>query len=344
MNRMTRVDRATFGRMPGGASVESLTLSNDRGTKVRTIAYGAAIVSIHTADRAGDLGNVVLGFDTLDGYLANTTFVGGVVGRYANRIARGEFVLDGQRYRLPTNNGPHHLHGGTRGFDKVLWSAEPLEQSGETSVTYAYESVDGEEGYPGTLNARVTYALTDENELVVDYEAVADQPTPVNLTQHSYFNLSGGTRDNILGHILTVHADRYTPTDGTLIPTGELATVEGTPFDFRRPTMIGARIGDDHAQLKNAGGYDHNWLVSQSSASLARVARLVDPTSGRTVDVQTTEPGLQFYSGNFLEHKHAGLCLETQHFPDSPNHPQFPPTILRPGERYRSRTVFAFSA
>jgi aldose 1-epimerase len=347
------VKRAPFGQLADGTAVEIFTLTNANGVEVRTIPYGAIVVSIKVPDRDGRFGDVVLGFDTLEDYAKGRPFFGAVVGRYGNRIARGRFTLDGQTYQLATNNGPNHLHGGVKGFDKLVWKAEPLDRDGRAGVVYTLSSPDGDEGYPGALDVRVTYTLTPANELTVEYEATTDRPTPINLTQHSFFNLAGEGRTDILGHRLTIDADRFTPVDMTLIPTGELAPVEGTPFDFRQPTAIGARIAADHEQLRHGNGYDHNWVLSRGSAGLAHAARLEDPTTGRTLDVSTTEPGVQFYSGNFLDgtitgksghvyKRRYGLCLETQHFPDSPNHSNFPSTILRHGERYQSKTVFAF--
>jgi aldose 1-epimerase len=347
------VKRAPFGQMPDGAAVEIFTLTNARGIEVRTVPYGAIVVSIKVPDRDGRLDDVVLGFEALDGYVKRHPYFGAVVGRYGNRIANGRFTLDGRTYQLATNDGPNHLHGGIKGFDKLLWNAEPFERDGSTGVVYTLSSPDGDEGYPGTLSVRVTYTLTPANELTADYDATTDRPTPINLTQHSYFNLAGEGRGDILGHRLTIEADRFTPVDRTLIPTGELAPVENTPFDFRQPTAIGARIAADHEQLRFGKGYDHNWVLNRSAPGLVHAARLEDPTTGRTLDVSTTEPGMQFYSGNFLDGTITGksghvygqrsaLCLETQHFPDSPNHANFPSSILRPGERYQSKTVFVF--
>ncbi len=348
------ITRAPFGATDEGHPVEIFTLANGRGMELRTMPYGATIVSLRVPDRNGRAGDVVLGFDTFAEYISKKPpYFGAVVGRYGNRIAKGRFTLDGRRYTLATNNGPNHLHGGNRGFDKQLWHAEPFVRDDRVGVVYTLTSRDGDEGYPGTLTAKVTYTLTPTDELVVDYQAAADKATPVNLTQHTYFNLSGEGSGDILRHVLTIDADRFTPVDATLIPTGALAPVEGTPFDFRKPTAIGARLEAADAQLKNAGGYDHNWVLNRSGAAVVHAARLEDPSSGRTLDVSTTEPGLQFYSGNFLDGtiagksghvyaKHAALCLETQHFPDSPNHPDFPTTIVKPGAPYTSRTVFAF--
>jgi aldose 1-epimerase len=345
------VTRAPFGKLADGTAVESFTLRNAHGIEVRAITYGAIIVSLRVPDRAGQLGDVVLGNDDLAGYVDKPAYFGAVVGRYGNRIAKGQFTLDGKTYKLATNNGPNHLHGGVRGFDKVVWKADPP-AAGATSVTFRYTSPDGEEGYPGTLNARVTYTLSDKDELTFEYSATTDKATPINLTQHSYFNL-GAPGSDILGHELTLEADRYTPVDATLIPTGQLAPVSGTPFDFRKPTAIGARIGQDDEQLKRGGGYDHNFVLSGAGEGLRRAARLADPGTGRTMEILTTEPGVQFYSGNFLDgtikgkggvvYKYrSGLCLETQHFPDSPNQPSFPSTILRPGKEYHSKTVLVF--
>jgi len=348
------VARADFGRTADGQKVELFTLTNAHGIEVRAINYGGIIVSLRVPDRAGHLGDVVLGYDSLDGYLKATPYFGAIVGRYGNRIAKGAFTLEGRTYKLVTNNGPNHLHGGTRGFDKVVWKADPFDGPSGVGVVLTYTSPDGEEGYPGTLNARVTYTLTDRDELSFEYFATTDKATPINLTQHSYFNLAGeGTRD-VLDHQLTIDADRYTPVDATLIPTGELASVAGTPFDFRKATAIGARIEEKDEQIMRGGGYDHNFVLNRKGPGLARVIRLAEPTSGRVIDVSTTEPGVQFYSGNFLDgsitgksghvyRRRYGLCLETQHYPDSPNHPAFPSTILRPGAEYRSKTVLAFS-
>jgi len=344
--------RAPFGHVDG-AAVYLYTLTNAHGMEVRAMSYGAIIVSLRVTDRGGVSDDVVLGFDALEGYLAGQPYFGAVVGRYGNRIAKGRFALDGQMYQLATNNGPNHLHGGVKGFDKVVWEAEPFDRDGQSGVVFTHVSPDGDEGYPGTLNARVTYTLTQANELIVDYHATASKATPINLTQHSYFNLAGAGTSDILDHRLTLDADRFTPVDATLIPTGELAPVDGTPFDFRRPSAIGARIGGDHVQLKYGTGYDHNWVLNGSAGQLRHAARVEDPKSGRTLDIATTEPGVQFYTGNFLDgtltgksgrvyKQRYGLCLETQHFPDSPNHENFPSTILRPGEQYQSRTVFTF--
>jgi aldose 1-epimerase len=352
--RRPRITRVPFGTLADGKTVELFTLTNAHGLEAAIMTYGATVVSLRTPDRAGRLDDIVLGYPTLAGYLEKSPYFGAIVGRYGNRIARGRFTLDGATYGLATNDGPNHLHGGVQGFDKVVWSASLSETETSAAVALSYTSPAGEEGYPGTLAVRVTYTLTDENELRVDYLATTDRATPVNLTQHSYFNLAGAGSGDILRHVLTIAADRYTPVDATLIPTGEIASVAGTPFDFRTPTAIGARIGQQDVQLERGRGYDHNWVLTRAGDSLALAARVTEPTSGRTLDVLTTEPGMQFYSGNFLDgtitgkdgrvYRHRyGFCLETQHFPDSPNHPNFPSTILRPGQEYRSTTVFKFS-
>jgi aldose 1-epimerase len=347
------VTAAPFGRMPDGKVVEVYTLTNRTGMQVRAITYGAIIQAIRVPDKAGRLGDVTLGYDSLQGYLANSPYFGAVVGRYANRIARGRFTLGGRTYRLATNNGPNQLHGGMKGFDKVVWAAEPFRKGDTVGVRLDHISPSGDEGYPGTLRARVTYSITPANELIVEFRATTDRPTPVNLSQHTYFNLAGEGKGDILGHVLTIHAERYTPVDPTLIPTGELANVAGTPFDFRAPTPIGLRIDQRDPQLENGHGYDHNLVLNRTGPGLVHAVHVLEPSTGRTLDISTTEPGLQFYSGNFLDgtiagksghaYRHrSGLALETQHFPDSPNHPRFPSTILRPGQEYRSRTVFAF--
>ena len=336
-----------FGSV-SGRKIEQFTLRNSSGVEVRAITYGAIITSIITPDRRGIFRDIVLGFDTLDGYLAGHPYFGTVVGRYCNRIAFGRFTIDGRDYRLATNNGPHHLHGGIQGFDKRVWTASP---AGENALALSYSSVDGEEGYPGTLQVTITYTLTEHNALVCHYAARTDQPTHVNLTQHSYFNLAG--EGDVRDHELTIDADHYTPVDATLIPTGEIASVDATPFDFRRPAPIGARIDDAHPQLQHGGGYDHNWVLRQTGAGLRRVARVVEPKSGRKMEVSTTEPGMQLYTGNFLDGtlrgkggraygKHSGFCLETQHYPDTPNQAHFPSTLITGAGDYASTTIFTF--
>jgi aldose 1-epimerase len=339
--------------MPDGKAVDVYTLTNARGMQVRAITYGAIIQAIRVPDRSGQLADVTLGYDSLPGYITDSPYFGAVVGRYANRIARGRFSLGGRTYRLATNNGPNSLHGGVKGYDKVVWRGQSFQRGDSVGVTFEHTSPDGDEGYPGTVRAAVTYTLTPANALVVNYTATADKPTPLNLSQHSYFNLAGEGGGDILEHLLTIEADRYTPVDSTLIPTGELASVKGTPFDFRTPTAIGARIDQPDPQLRYGKGYDHNFVLNRRGAGVVHAVHVLDPKTGRTLDIATTEPGLQFYSGNFLDgtikgkaghvygHRSA-IVLETQHFPDSPNHPNFPSTILRPGKEYRSRTVFTF--
>ena len=351
IGQTSNITREAFGTLPDGRAVEQFRLTNANGIELKAIGFGGIITSLRVPDRRGRLDDVVLGFDRLEPYVKNDPFFGAIIGRFGNRIADGEFTLDGQTVTLAKNNGPNHLHGGLKGFDKVLWQVEP--DAGRNALVFTRTSPDGEEGYPGNLRLRVSYTLTDKNELIVDYVATTDKPTPVNLTQHSYFNLAGHASGDILGHDLMLNADRYTPVDDTLIPTGELAPVEGTPFDFRKPTTIGARITADHPQLKAGNGYDHNWVLNRTGDGLHLAARVHEPQTGRTLEVATTEPGIQFYAGNFLDgtltgkggavYRHrTGFCLETQHFPDSPNQPDFPSTILRPGQEYRTRTVFTF--
>jgi aldose 1-epimerase len=346
------VKREPFGSV-AGRSIERFTMTNARGVEVQAITYGAIITSIKTPDEAGAMADIVLGFDTLDGYLGGHPYFGAIVGRYGNRIAKGRFTIGPREYTLATNNGPNHLHGGNKGFDKQIWNAEILPAApGQRGVVLAYTSADGEEGYPGELTVKVTYTLNDRNQLIVDYSARTTRPTHVNLTQHSYFNLAGS--GDILDHQLTLDADRYTPVDATLIPTGDLAPVEGTPFDFRKTDIaIGKRINEPHPQLKNGSGYDHNFVLNRRNDNLSNAAMLIDPKSGRVLFVSTTEPGIQLYTGNFLDGtligkggqkygRHSGLCLETQHFPDSPNRPNFPTTLLNPNQEYTSRTIFTF--
>jgi aldose 1-epimerase len=349
------VGKQPFGATPDGVPVDVYTLTNAGGVEVRAITYGGIILSLRVPDRDGTLGDVVLGCETVDAYLEASAYFGAIVGRYGNRIAGGQFTLDGQAYSLATNNGPNALHGGLVGFDKVVWRAESFENTDGVGVVFSHTSPDGEEGYPGTLEVRVTYTLTDANQLIFDYNAVTDRATPVNLTQHSYFNLAGDGAGDILNHELMLKASRFTPVDATLIPTGEIRGVAGTPFDFRTPTAIGGRIDADNEQIRFGGGYDHNFVLDRDeSDSPTLAARVYEPSSGRIMEVSTTEPGVQFYSGNFLDgnitgkggrvyRRRNGFCLETQHYPDSPNRPDFPSTILRPGQEYRSRTVYTFS-
>ena len=351
------VNKTTTKSIYQGKPVDMVTLKNKNGIELTAISYGGIITSLKVPDRTGQLADVVLGFDALESYWADPPppFFGAIIGRYGNRIAKGKFTLGGRTYTLATNNAPNHLHGGNKGFDKQLWTIATNDGPDASSAIFTRFSRDGEEGYPGDLEARVIYTLTDKNELIFEYHAKTDKATPVNLTQHTYWNLAGAGSGDILGHLLTINADRYTPVDDTLIPTGELASVSGTPFDFRQATAIGARIDQNDDQLKKGPGYDHNWVLNRQGTGLEFAARLTDPKSGRTMDIATTEPGLQFYSGNFLDGtlkgtdglaygKRSGLCLETQHFPDSPNRPNFPSTILQPGKSYDSKTVITFSA
>ena len=345
------VSRAPFGSLPDGKTADLYTLKNASGMEVKVTNYGGVITEIRVADRAGKFDDVTLGFGSLEGYIPTGPNFGALIGRYGNRIGNAQFKLDGQTYKLAANNGKNSLHGGLQGFHHALWNAEPFERPGEVGLVLTHVSPDGDEGYPGTLNVRVTYTLTDKNELAFDYRATTDKPTVLNLTQHAYFNLAGHASGDILGHEVVINADRYTPVDAGLIPTGELASVEGTPFDFRTKTPIGARIDADHPQIKMGGGYDHNWVLNRTGDGLQFAARVEEPTTGRTMEIHTTEPGLQFYTGNFLDGtdtgkgkyaKRAGFCMETQHYPDSPNKPSFPSTVLRPGEEYNTRTVYTF--
>ena len=347
------VRRDAFGKTKQGEAVERFTLTNRAGVEVSAISYGAIITSIRVPDRKGAAADVALGFDTLEGYLGDHPFFGTVVGRYGNRIANARFTLGGRTYQLAANNGPNHLHGGVRGFDKYVWAAAPID--GVNGVAFTRTSPDGEEGYPGTLQVRVSYVLTEANELVIEYQATTDKATPVNLTQHTYFNLAGHGAGPVADHELMIDADRYTPVDESLVPTGVLAPVAGTPLDFRRPTRVGARIDAPDEQIRFGRGYDHNFVLNRRGNDLHLAARVVEPKSGRSLEVSTTEPGVQFYTGNFLDGtikgkggsayvRRGGLCLETQHFPDSPNQPAFPTTILEPGATYRSKTVWKFGS
>jgi aldose 1-epimerase len=346
--------KEAFGTTPQGNPVELYTFTNSHGLEVRAITYGGVIVSLKVPDRSGHLDDVALGYDSLAGYIENPTYFGAIIGRYGNRIAGAKFTLDGKSYSLAANNGPNTLHGGLRGFNKALWKAEPFQNARGTGVMFTYTSKDGEEGYPGNLNVKVTYTLNDQDELIFDYEATTDKATPVNLTQHTYFNLAGEGHGDVLGHYLMLNADRFTPVDKTLIPTGELRPVKGTPFDFTQPTAIGARINQKEEQIVLGNGYDHNFVIHRNGSGAELTARVHEPESGRVMEVYTTEPGVQFYSGNFLDgtitgknghvyKQRYGFCLETQHFPDSPNQPSFPSTILRPGQTYRSQTMYKFS-
>ncbi len=343
-----------FGTTPDGQAVRLYTLRNTQGMTAKIMTYGAIVVSLTAPDKDGNYDDIVLGYDNLADYVKNSPYFGAIVGRYGNRIAKGKFALDGTTYTLATNDGENHLHGGVKGFDKVVWEDEPVDRSDAVGVKLSYLSKDGEEGYPGNLKVNVTYLLTNKNELRIEYEATTDKATPVNITHHGYFNLTA-CRRNILGHELMLNADKFTPVDAGLIPTGELRPVEGTPMDFRKLTPIGARIDDDYEQLKLGGGYDHNWVLNKKgSKQMTLAAEVYEPTTGRDMTVWTTEPGIQFYSGNFLDgtitgkggivYKHRyGMCLETQHYPDSPNKPDFPSTILRPGRKYETTTIYRFA-
>ncbi len=349
------VKKQLYGKMPDGTPVDLYLLTNANGMEARLITYGGAVVSLTAPDRHGALADVVLGMDTLDGYRTQTAFFGALIGRYGNRIDGAKFTLEGKTYHLPANDGPNTLHGGPLGFDKRVWQAREVASAEGPAVEFAYVSKDGEEGFPGTLTAKVVYTLTNKNELKIDYTATTDKPTVVNLTNHSYFNLKGAGEGDVLGHDVTIYASRFTPVDATLIPTGELRAVKGTPFDFSKSTAIGARIESDDQQIKIAGGYDHNWVLDKTGAGLSKAAEVYEPKTGRVLEVWTTEPAMQFYTGNFLDgtiHGRGGkvyprrgaFCMETQHYPDSPNHPAFPSTELKPGATYHTTTIYSFSA
>jgi aldose 1-epimerase len=348
------VKKEAFGTTPDGKAVELYTLTNPQGIEVRAMTYGGTILSLQTPDKKGHLADITLGFDTLDGYLGQNPFFGALVGRYANRIGNAKFTLNGKEYTLAKNNGPNSLHGGLKGFDKVVWQAQSFQKRAEVGLILKYKSADGEEGYPGTVQVTVTYTLNDKNEFSIDYRATTNKPTPINLTNHAYFNLAGEGNGDILGHVMMIKANRFTPVDATLIPTGKIVSVKGTPLDFTKPTAIGARINDKYEQLVLGKGYDHNFVINRQGPGLALAARVYEPTSGRVLEVDTTEPGVQLYTGNFLDgtpagkHGHIykardGFCLETQHYPDSPNQPNFPSTILKPGQTFHSTTVWRFS-
>jgi aldose 1-epimerase len=345
--------KESFGQLADGTAVDIYTLTNANGVEARITTYGGIIVSLRTPDRAGKLGDITHGYDTLDGYLAKNPFFGSLVGRYGNRIGKASFSLNGETYELAKNNGQNHLHGGKVGFDKKVWQAAPGEVSDGVALVLTHTSPDGEENYPGNLSVKVTYTLTDRNELRIDYQATTDKDTVVNLTNHAYFNLAG--QGTIGDHELTLNADRFTPVDAELIPTGELRSVKGTPFDFMEPHRIGERIDAADEQLAFGKGYDHNFVLNNAPGTLGLAARVYEPTSGRILEVETTEPGVQFYTGNVLDgsitgkggrvyERRSGFCLETQHFPDSPNKPQFPSTVLKKGEEYRTTTIFRFAA
>jgi len=347
--------KQSFGKTSDGRAVDLFTLTNQKGMEVAITNFGGIVVSLKVPDRTGKFDDVVLGYDSLDGYLTNKAFFGALIGRYGNRIAHGKFTLNDQTYTLPKNDGDNTLHGGPEGFNKKLWAARDVSSAKGQALELTYLSADGEAGFPGNLNAKVVYTLNDQNELTITYSATTDKETVVNLTNHSYFNLAGQGTGDILHHELMIKGDHITAVDETLIPTGELRPVKGTPFDFTHATAIGARINQDDPQLKVGKGYDHNWVLNDhGSRSPVLVAEAYEPKSGRVLQVLSTEPGVQFYSGNFLDgtiqgkgnkvynHRY-GFCLETQHFPDSPNHPKFPSTTLKPGQTYSTTTVFKFS-
>lgn len=347
------IKKVNFEKTNDLNNVMLYVLSNKNHMTVKITNYGGIITSIMLPDKNGKIGDVVLGYDSLNNYLKNNPYFGAIIGRYGNRIAKGKFKLNGSEYTLATNDGPNHLHGGLKGFDKVIWKAEEIQKEDTVGLKLNYFSKDGEEGYPGNLNVTVTYKLNNNNELRIDYSAVTDKKTIVNLTSHSYFNLKDGGASSILNHELMINADKFTPIDSTFIPTGNLSSVENTPFDFRKFTKIGERINDNNEQLKFGLGYDHNFVLNNSEKKLKAAAKVRENSSGRILEVLTTEPGIQFYSGNFLDgsivgknkivyNYRNGFCLETQHFPDSPNHPSFPSTILEPGTEYTSTTIYKF--
>ena len=348
-----QIRKQPFGKIADQSAIDLFTLTNAQGVEARIMTYGGTVVSLKVPDRTGKMGDVVLGHDTLEGYLKNNPYFGSIIGRYGNRIAKGRFSLGGRGYTLAKNNGENHLHGGTRGFDKVIWKPKEIRNKDGVGLALTYLSKDGEEGYPGNLAVTVVYTLTNQNELKIEYSATTDKETVVNLTNHSYFNLAGS--GNILNHEAMIKADRFNPVDRGLIPTGELRSVKGTPMDFTESTAIGTRINQQDEQLIFGKGYDHNWVLNHADGALGLAVRVVEPSSGRVMEVHTTEPGVQFYTGNFLDgsikgkgsrvyEQRSGFCLETQHFPDSPNQPNFPSTVLKPGQKYTSTTVYKFSA
>jgi aldose 1-epimerase len=349
------IKKETFGKTTGGERIDLYSLKNKKGMEVSITNFGATVVTLKVPDRGGKAIDIVLGYDTLDGYEKGTSYFGATVGRYGNRIAGGKFSLDGKTYTLPKNNGENTLHGGIVGFNKRVWKAREIDSKEGEALEMSYLSADGEEGFPGSLSAKVVFTLpTERNELKIDYTATTDKDTVLNLTNHSYFNLAGEGNGDILDHVLTLHAKEFTPVDKGLIPTGELPNVAGTPMDFNSATAIGKRINESYEQLVFGKGYDHNWVLARAGSGLVIAAEAYDPKSGRKLEVLTTEPGVQFYSGNFLDGakgkgnkpypQRAAFCLETQHFPDSPNHPNFPSTVLKPNQVFHSQTVFRFSA
>jgi len=348
-----RIDKRPFGQLPDGTTVDIYTLKNRNGLQVEITNYGGAVVTIRTPDRRGRMADIALGYAEPSGYVADTSYFGALIGRYANRIARGSFRLNGVEYQLARNNDPNHLHGGVRGFNKVVWQAREVVRKDGVALELTYLSKDTEEGYPGNLAVTATYVLSNANELRIEYGATTDKETVVNLTHHSYFNLAGAGAGDVLRHEVKINADRFTPVDETLIPTGELKAVKGTPFDFSRATAIGSRINQADDQLVLGKGYDHNFVLNKKGQELSLAANVYEPTSGRALEMWTTEPGMQLYTGNFLDkvrgkagkvyNWRGGFCLEAQHFPDSPNKPGFPSTVLKPGERYTQTTVYKFT-
>ncbi len=349
-----KIEKQVFGKMPDGQEVLLYTLTNTNNMQVQITNYGGIITSVMVPDKNGKLSDVVLGYDNPDGYIKATPYFGCIVGRYGNRIAKGQFTLNGKTYSLATNNGPNHLHGGIVGFDKVVWSVKEITDKDVLGLELNYVSKDGEEGYPGNLSVTLTYTLTNQNEIKIAYLATTDQPTVVNLTNHSYFNLKDAGTTPILDHKLMLDADAITPVDSTLIPTGQFMPVAGTPFDFKKLTPVGERIQADNEQIKFGLGYDHNFVLNGTAGELRLIGKVYEPTSGRVLEILTTEPGVQFYSGNFLDgsitgkkgavyQQRHGFCLETQHYPDSPNQPNFPSTVLNPGEKYQTTTIYKFS-
>jgi aldose 1-epimerase len=348
------ITQADFGRTPEGQAVDIYTLQNSAGCAVKILTYGGIVQSLAMPDRHGQMADIVLGYDTLAGYLTNSPYFGALIGRYGNRIGGAQFTLAGETYPLATNNGPNSLHGGLKGFDKVVWTARPVPTAQGPALILTYVSKDGEEGFPGNLEVTAIYTLTEKNELKLEFTAKTDQLTVVNLTHHSYFNLAGQGQGDILGHVVYLNAEQTTPVDSGLIPTGKFADVTGTPFDFRKPTAIGARINDPDPVLQYGPGYDHNWVIHKPLGEYGLMARVVEPTSGRVMEVWSDEPGLQFYAGNFLDgtihgkagavyQRRTGFCMEPQHYPDSPNKPQFPSVALKPGQTFRSTLVYKFS-
>jgi aldose 1-epimerase len=358
-NTLGTINQASFGKTPDGTPVEIYTLRNSKGMEARIMTYGGIVVSLKVPDKNGKFDDVVLGFDNLDGYTKDSyvkgcPYFGALIGRYGNRIGGAKFTLEGKTYTLAANNGPNSLHGGLKGFDKVVWQGKPFVTTNGPALELTYTSKDGEEGFPGNLKVTATYTVTDNNELRLDFSATTDQPTLCNLTHHSYFNLAGQGNGDILNHVVYINADNTTPVDSTLITTGEIKPVDGTPFDFRKPTTIGARINDPDTVLQYGPGYDHNWVINKPLGQLGLMARVVETGSGRVMEVWSTEPGLQFYTGNFLDgsltgkdgkvyQRRTAFCMEPHHYPDSPNKPQFPTTELKPGETYANTIIYKFS-